>query len=88
MLFIVGLLVGVFYVEILYRTIRRGYTSAYFTMPLRVFLFAFLLATLTMKGGLVQFLWLMGGFLSGFILQLIIRGWLKNGFVKLCRTAL
>ncbi len=87
MLFLVGFLIGLFYVELLYRMVRMGYASVYVSMPLRVFFFALLLALITLRVGLEGFLWLMGGFLSGFVIHLLVRGWLFNGLVKLRRTS-
>jgi len=81
--FFVGAGLGALYVEVLYRLLKRGKALALFTYPLRVFIFAIIMAVFLMEGSLIKTIPLMGGFLFGFLLNTFLRGFVKLGAFKL-----
>jgi hypothetical protein len=81
--FFVGAGLGALYVEVLYRLSKKSASLALFTYPLRIFIFAIIMAVLLMEGGLIKAIPLMGGFLLGFLLNTFLRGFGKLGAFKL-----
>jgi len=81
--FFVGAGLGVLYVEVLYRLLKKGTSLALFTYPLRIFIFAIIMAVFFMEGGLIKAVPLMVGFLFGFLLNTFLRGFVKLGAFKL-----
>jgi hypothetical protein len=81
--FFVGAGLGALYVEVLYRLFKKGTSLALFTYPLRVFIFAIIMAVFLMEGSLIKTIPLMGGFLFGFLLNTFLRGFVKLGAFKL-----
>jgi hypothetical protein len=81
--FFVGAGLGALYVEVLYRLLKKGTSLALFTYPLRVFIFAIIMAVFLMEGSLIKTIPLMGGFLLGFLLNTFLRGFGKLGAFKL-----
>jgi len=81
--FFVGAGLGALYVEVLYRLFKKGTSLALFTYPLRVFIFAIIIAVLLMEGSLTKAIPLMGGFLLGFLLNTFLKGFRKLGAFKL-----
>jgi hypothetical protein len=81
--FFVGAGLGALYVEVLYRLFKRAPSLALFTYPLRIFIFAIILAMFLMEGGLIKAVPLVGGFLLGFLLSTFLRGFGKLGAFKL-----
>jgi hypothetical protein len=81
--FFVGAGLGALYVEVLYRLFKRAPSLALFTYPLRIFIFAIILAMFLMEGGLIKAVPLVGGFLLGFLLSTFLRGFGKLGVFKL-----
>ncbi len=81
--FFVGAGLGALYVEVLYRLFKKGTFLALFTYPLRIFIFAIIMAVFLMEGSLSKIIPLMGGFLLGFLLNTFLRGFGKLGAFKL-----
>jgi hypothetical protein len=81
--FFVGVGLGALYVEVLYRLLKKGTSLALFTYPLRIFIFAIIMAVFLMEGSLTKTIPLMGGFLLGFLLNTFLRGFVKLGAFKL-----
>jgi hypothetical protein len=81
--FFVGAGLGVLYVEVLYRLFKKGKSLALFTYPLRIFIFAIIMAMFLAEGGLIKAVPLMVGFLFGFLLNTFLRGFRKLGAFKL-----
>jgi hypothetical protein len=81
--FFVGAGLGTLYVEVLYRLFKKGTSLALFTYPLRIFIFAIIMAIFLMEGNLIKTIPLMGGFLLGFLLNTFLRGFGKLGAFKL-----
>jgi hypothetical protein len=81
--FFVGAGLGALYVEVLYRLFKKGTFLALFTYPLRIFIFAIIMAVFLMEGSLTKTIPLMGGFLFGFLLSTFLRGFGKLGTFKL-----
>jgi hypothetical protein len=81
--FFVGAGLGVLYVEVLYRLFKKGTLLALFTYPLRIFIFAIIMAVFLMEGSLTKTIPLMGGFLLGFLLNTFLKGFGKLGTFKL-----
>jgi hypothetical protein len=81
--FFVGAGLGVLYVEVLYRLFKKGKSLALFTYPLRIFIFAIIMAMFILGGGLIKAVPLMVGFLFGFLLNTFLRGFRKLGAFKL-----
>jgi hypothetical protein len=81
--FFVGAGLGALYVEVLYRLFKKGTSLALFTYPLRIFIFAIIMAVFLMEGSLIKTIPLMGGFLFGFLLNTFLRGFVKLGAFKL-----
>jgi hypothetical protein len=81
--FFVGAGLGALYVEVLYRLFKKDKALALFTYPLRVFIFATIMAVFLMEGSLIKTIPLMGGFLFGFLLNTFLRGFVKLGAFKL-----
>lgn len=81
--FFVGAGLGALYVEVLYRLFKKGKSLALFTYPLRVFIFAIIMAVFLMEGSLIKTIPLMGGFFLGFLLNTFLRGFGKLGAFKL-----
>jgi len=81
--FFVGAGLGALYVEVLYRLFKKGTSLALFTYPLRIFIFAIIIAVFLMEGSLIKAVPLMGGFLFGFLLNTFLRGFIKLGAFKL-----
>jgi hypothetical protein len=81
--FFVGAGLGTLYVEVLYRLFKKGTALALFTYPLRIFIFAIIMAVFLMEVGLIKTIPLMGGFLLGFLLNTFLRGFGKLGAFKL-----
>jgi hypothetical protein len=79
----VGAGLGALYVEVLYRLFKKGTFLALFTYPLRIFIFAIIMAVFLMEGSLIKTIPLMGGFLFGFLLNTFLRGFGKFGTFKL-----
>jgi hypothetical protein len=81
--FFVGAGLGALYVEVLYRLFKKGKSLALFTYPLRIFIFAIIMAVFLMEGSLIKAIPLMGGFFLGFLLNTFLRGFGKLGAFKL-----
>lgn len=81
---IMGSVLGISYVEVLYIMVKRGRVATYVSMPLRITFFALALATFMQD--LVTSMWVVGGFFVGFILDLLVRGWVINGLSELSGT--
>jgi len=81
--FFVGAGLGALYVEVLYRLFKKGKSLALFTYPLRIFIFAIIMAVFLMEESLIKAVPLMGGFLLGFLLNTFLRGFRKLGAFKL-----
>ena len=81
--FFVGAGLGALYVEVLYRLFKKSTSLALFTYPLRIFIFAIIIAVFLMEGSLIKAIPLMGGFLLGFLLNTFLRGFGKLGAFKL-----
>jgi len=81
--FFVGAGLGALYVEVLYRLFKKGTSLALFTYPLRIFIFAIIMAVFLMEGSLTKTIPLMGGFLLGFLMNTFLRGFGKLGAFKL-----
>jgi hypothetical protein len=81
--FFVGAGLGALYVEVLYRLFKKGTSLALFTYPLRIFIFAIIIAVFLMEGSLIKAIPLMGGFFLGFLLNTFLRGFGKLGAFKL-----
>ncbi len=81
--FFVGAGLGALYVELLYRLFKKGTFLALFTYPLRIFIFAIIMAVFLMEGSLINAIPLMGGFLLGFLLNTFLKGFGKLGAFKL-----
>lgn len=81
--FFVGAGLGALYVEVLYRLFKKGTFLALFTYPLRIFIFAIIMAVFLMEGSLIKTILLMGGFILGFLLNTFLRGFGKLGAFKL-----
>jgi hypothetical protein len=81
--FFVGAGLGALYVEVLYRLFKKGTSLALFTYPLRIFIFAIIMAVFLMEGSLSKIIPLMGGFLLGFLLNTFLRGFGRLGAFKL-----
>ncbi len=81
--FFVGAGLGVLYVEVLYRLFKKAPSLALFTYPLRIFIFAIIIAVFLMEGNLTKTIPLMGGFVFGFLLNTFLRGFGKLGAFKL-----
>jgi hypothetical protein len=81
--FFVGAGLGALYVEVLYRLFKKGTSLALFTYPLRIFIFAIIIAVFLMEGSLIKTIPLMGGFLFGFLVNTFLRGFGKLGAFKL-----
>jgi hypothetical protein len=81
--FFVGAGLGVLYVEILYRLLKKGTSLALFTYPLRILIFAIIMGMFIVEGGLIKAVPLMVGFLFGFLLNTFLRGFGKLGAFKL-----
>jgi hypothetical protein len=81
--FFVGAGLGALYVEVLYRLFKKGTSLALFTYPLRIFIFAIIMAMFILGGGLVKAVPLIVGFLFGFLLNTFLRGFGKLGAFKL-----
>jgi len=81
--FFVGAGLGALYVEVLYRLFKKAAFLALFTYPLRIFIFAIIMAVFLMEGSLIKAIPLMGGFLLGFLLNTFLRGFGKLGAFKL-----
>ncbi len=70
----VGAGLGFLYVEVLYKLIRRSTFLALFSYPLRASVFAVIMAMLVLEGSLADTIFLVGGFLFGFLLNTFLRG--------------
>jgi hypothetical protein len=81
--FFVGAGLGVLYVEVLYRLLKKGTALALFTYPLRIFIFAIIMGMFLAEGGLIKAVPLIVGFLLGFLLNTFLRGFVKLGAFKL-----
>jgi hypothetical protein len=81
--FFVGVGLGALYVEVLYRLFKKAPSLALFTYPLRIFIFAIIIAVFLMEGSLIKTIPLMGGFLLGFLVNTFLRGFGKLGAFKL-----
>ena len=81
--FFVGAGLGALYVEVLYRLFKKSTSLALFTYPLRIFIFAIIIAVFLMEGSLIKTIPLMGGFLFGFLVNTFLRGFGKLGAFKL-----
>jgi hypothetical protein len=81
--FFVGAGLGVLYVEVLYRLLKKGTGLALFTYPLRIFIFAIIMGMFLAEGGLIKAVPLIVGFLLGFLLNTFLRGFVKLGAFKL-----
>jgi hypothetical protein len=81
--FFVGAGLGVLYVEVLYRLLKKGTALALFTYPLRILIFAIIMGMFIVEGGLIKAVPLMVGFLFGFLLNTFLRGFGKLGAFKL-----
>jgi len=80
---LLGIAIGILYVEVLYIVLRRGAFLTLATYPIRAFVFALLMAFLLLKSGVVNAITLIVGFFVGLLIHTIIRGFLKVGFPKL-----
>ena len=74
--FFVGTGLGALYVEVLYRLLKKGTSLALFTYPLRVFIFAIIMAVFLMEGSLIKTI-------PFFLLNTFLRGFGKLGAIKL-----
>lgn len=81
--FFVGAGLGALYVEVLYRLFKKSTSLALFTYPLRISIFAIIMAVFFTEGSLIKTIHLMGGFLLGFLLNTFLRGFGKLGALKL-----
>ncbi len=81
--FFVGAGLGALYVEVLYRLFKKGTSLALFTFPLRIFIFAIIMAVFLIEGSSIKAIPLLGGFLLGFLLNTFLRGFGKLGAFKL-----
>ena len=81
--FFAGAGLGALYVEVLYRLLKKGTALALFTYPVRIFIFAIIMAMFILGGGLVKAVPLIVGFLFGFLLNTFLRGFRKLGAFKL-----
>ncbi len=79
----VGAGLGFLYVEVLYKLIRRSIFLALFSYPLRTSVFAVIMAMLVLEGSLADTIFLVGGFLFGFLLNTFLRGFGRLGNFKL-----
>ncbi len=80
---LLGVAVGVVYVEVLFRVFKRGTSWTLLTYPIRVSVFAFLMTVFLLKGGVIKAIALITGFFIGLLIHTIIRGFFKVGFPKL-----
>jgi hypothetical protein len=81
--FFVGAGLGTLYVEVLYRLFKKGTYLALFTYPLRILIFAIIIAVFLMEGSLIKTIPLMGGFILGFLMNTFLRGFGKLEAFKL-----
>jgi len=72
--FFVGAGLGVLYVEILYRLLKKGTALALFTYPVRIFIFAIIMGMFVLGGGLIKVFPLIVGFLFGFFAEYLSEG--------------
>lgn len=80
---ILGFVLGVGFVELTHKLVRKGFLNFYMlSLPLKLFLWAFGLYISYVLGGLLSFILCMFGFLFGFFLTLILRGFVKDGRPK------
>ncbi|MFN7065080.1 MAG: hypothetical protein ACK4OF_02885 [Aquificaceae bacterium] len=78
--FPVGFALGFAFVELTYKLIGKGLSLFYLlSLPIKLFLWAFLLYILFVLGGLWGFFGAMGGFLFGFFSVIVLRGFKRNG---------
>jgi len=80
---LLGVAIGILYVEVLFRALNLGTFWALITYPIRVSVFAFLMAVFLLKGGVIKAISLITGFFIGLLIHTIIRGFFKVGFPKL-----
>ncbi|HCO38547.1 MAG: hypothetical protein AB1353_05840 [Aquificota bacterium] len=80
---ILGFVLGVGFVELTYRFIKKGLLNFYFlSLPLKLSLWAFGLYLSYVLGSLFSFVLCLLGFLFGFFSMLILRGYVKDGRPK------
>ncbi|WP_448583793.1 hypothetical protein [Thermocrinis sp.] len=79
---LLGIAIGILYVEVLFRVLNRGTFWALITYPIRVSAFALLMAVFALKGGVIKAIALIIGFFIGLLIHTIIRGFVKVGFFK------
>ncbi|SHK32943.1 hypothetical protein [Thermocrinis minervae] len=82
--FLVGLLVGILYAEVLYLWTRLSSKTVHFGMPLRVVIFSILLYYMHTGLGWDGLTFSVGGFVCGLVLQTYLRSTVFNGLVKKC----
>ncbi|MEJ5338268.1 MAG: hypothetical protein ACK42C_04550 [Aquificaceae bacterium] len=80
---VAGLVLGSVFVEFTYRLAGKGHLLLYtLSLPIKLLLFALILYICYAFGSSTSLIFCISGFLPGFLVSILLRGFVKNGRPK------